>query len=223
VVDTFAFSKAYAAAGTRQPGVTAQAHLVGGDDVASYEVETPGRTGRAEGLNGAHHRAALNVFLVIVIAHWAEHIAQAFQIWVLGWPVPQSRGVLGLAFPWLVKSEWLHYGYALVMLVALWLLRPGFVGRARTWWTIALAFQFWHHIEHLLLFVQAQTGHFFFGAAVPTSVLQLVFPRVELHLFYNTVVFVPMVVAMYLHLRPSRAELAHMTCSCRPVVATSTA
>jgi hypothetical protein len=36
-----------------------------------------------------------------------------------------------------------------------------------------------------------------FGNAVPTSILQLWFPRLELHLFYNTVVFVPMVVAMY--------------------------
>ena len=36
-----------------------------------------------------------------------------------------------------------------------------------------------------------------FGAKVPTSILQLVFPRVELHLFYNVVVFIPMVIAMW--------------------------
>ena len=68
-------------------------------------------------LNGRHHKAALGVFAVIVIAHWAEHIAQAIQIWVLGWPLPEARGVLGVPFPWLVKSEWMHYGYALVMFV----------------------------------------------------------------------------------------------------------
>lgn len=165
-------------------------------------------------LNGRYHRAGLNVFMVIVLAHWAEHLTQAYQIWVLGQPRPKARGVLGQFFPWLVSSEWLHYGYALVMIVGLFLLRPGFVGRARTWWTVALAIQFWHHIEHLLLLIQAQTGTPFFGKPVVTSIVQLVIPRVELHLFYNSIVFVPMVIAMYLHLRPSEKELDAMACSC---------
>ncbi|GAA4690300.1 hypothetical protein [Phytohabitans rumicis] len=174
-------------------------------------VPSPGLIAR---INGRHHRAALNVFLFVVIAHWAEHLVQAYQIWVLGTARPQSRGVLGQFFPWLVKSEWLHYGYAIVMLVALFLLRPGFVGRARAWWTVALVIQFWHHIEHLLLLIQAQAGVTFFGAAQPTSILQLAFMRVELHLFYNSIVFIPMMIAMYLHLRPNRTELADSTCNC---------
>lgn len=169
-------------------------------------------------LNGRAHRAALGAFMVVVLAHWAEHLAQAYQIWVLGWPLPQARGVLGVPFPWLVKSEWMHYGYALVMLIGLFLFRPGFVGRARTWWTIALVIQFWHHLEHLLLLIQAQTGHPFFGKPVPTSLIQLVIPRVELHLFYNSVVFLPMVIGMYYHLRPNAAEGRAMNCSCvRPI------
>jgi len=165
-------------------------------------------------LNGSRHRAAVAVFGIVVLAHWAEHIVQAIQIWGLGWPRPKARGLLGEPFPWLIQSEWLHYGYAIVMLVGLWLLRPGFTGRSKTWWTIALAIQFWHHIEHLLLLVQAQTGHYLLGRAVPTSILQLYFPRVELHLFYNSVVFLPMVIAMYLHLRPSPAEKAAASCTC---------
>jgi hypothetical protein len=165
-------------------------------------------------LNGPHHRASLNVFLFIVIAHWAEHLTQAYQIWVLDWSVPKSKGMLGLAYPWLVTSEWMHYGYALVMLIGLFTLRRGFVGRGKAWWTAALVIQFWHHIEHLLLFAQVQSGHFLFGKPVATSLLQLVVPRVELHLFYNTVVFLPMVIAMYLHLRPNAAELAESSCSC---------
>lgn len=165
-------------------------------------------------LNGAHHKVALNAFLVVVLAHWAEHLVQAYQIWVLGMPRPQARGVLGQYFPWLVTSEWLHYGFAIVMLVFLFALRRGFVGRARLWWTAALAIQFWHHIEHFLLLWQAQAGTVFFGQKVPTSILQLVLPRVELHLFYNSVVFVPMIIAMYLHLRPNRREREAMTCSC---------
>jgi hypothetical protein len=175
---------------------------------------TPPRGLSVAAINGRFHRLALNVFMFVVLAHWAEHLVQAYQIWVLGRPRPAARGVLGQQFPWLVSSEWLHYGYALVMLAGLFLLRPGFVGQARAWWTVALVIQFWHHIEHLLLLIQAQTGTFFFGGAVPTSVAQIVFPRVELHLFYNSIVFIPMVVAVYLHLRPNSRDLQATSCSC---------
>ena len=177
---------------------------------------TPTRSspGLLEALNGRYHRAALRAYLLIVIAHWAEHLVQAFQIWGLGMSRPAARGVLGQYYPWLISSEWLHYGFALLMLVGLFLLRPGFAGRARTWWTVSLVLQFWHHIEHLLLFVQAQAGVAFFGAPAPVSIAQLVLPRVELHLFYNSVVFVPMLVAMYYHLRPNATEVAAVTCRC---------
>jgi hypothetical protein len=164
-------------------------------------------------LNGRYHRRALWIFMAIVLAHWAEHVVQAFQIWVLGWPRPQARGLLGLPFPWLVRTEALHYGYAIVMLIGIILLRPGFSGRARTWWNVALVIQFWHHFEHALLLSQA-IWHPFFGKAVPTSIVQLVVPRVELHLFYNGLVFIPMVIAMYLHLHPTEAERHEVACTC---------
>ena len=166
-------------------------------------------------LNGSRHELALRSFMVIVLAHWAEHLLQAVQIYVLGWPVPESRGALGYFFPWLVRSEVMHYGYALVMLAGLWLLRPGFVGTLdRRWWTIALAIQFFHHIEHALLQGQALLGHNLFGMPVPTSLAQLWVPRVELHLFYNTIVFVPMVVAMYHHMFPPAADANRSQCTC---------
>lgn len=165
-------------------------------------------------LNGEWHERSLKIFLVIVLAHWAEHLAQAFQIYALGWPIPASRGVLGHWFPWLVKSEVMHYGYALVMLIGLFVLRHGFVGTSRTWWNAALVIQFWHHIEHALLQGQAIAGQNFFDSPVPLSVAQLWIPRVELHLLYNTIVFVPMVVAMYHHMFPNPGEAARMRCSC---------
>lgn len=165
-------------------------------------------------LNGKRHRAALNIFMVIVLAHWAEHLIQAYQVWGMGMHRPHAKGLLGHFYPWLVDTEWLHYSYALVMLIGLFLLLPGFGAASRSWWTVALVIQFWHHIEHLLLLIQVQAGVVFFGAAAPTSVLQLVWPRVELHLFYNAVVFVPMVIGMYLHRRPSEANLGATSCSC---------
>jgi len=101
--------------------------------------------------------------------HWAEHLVQAYQVYVLKWPLHQARGVLGQAFPWLVHSEVLHYGYALIMLVGIWTLLPGFVGRSRTWWVAALVIQFWHHIEHALLQGQVIAGRTLFGAAAPPA------------------------------------------------------
>jgi len=165
-------------------------------------------------LNGSWHKTALRLFMVVVLGHWAEHLAQAVQIYVLGWPVPESRGVLGLFYPWLVKSELLHYLYALVMLVGLWTLRKGFKGLSHKWWTAALVIQFWHHVEHALLIGQAMSGHNLFGSPVPSSIVQLLIPRVELHLFYNTVVFIPMVIGMYYHIAPPEGEEPSRTCSC---------
>jgi hypothetical protein len=167
-------------------------------------------------LNSRYHRPALLLFLAVVVAHWAEHLVQAFQIWGLGWTPAQARGVLGMPFPWLVTEEWLHYGYAVVMLAGLIVLRPGFTGAARTWWTAALLIQVWHHFEHLLLLLQAMLGTTFFGSPTPVSIAQLLVPRVELHLFYNGIVFLPMVVAMYLHRRPGPDDYARMSCSCVP-------
>jgi hypothetical protein len=165
-------------------------------------------------LNSTWHERALQIFMVIVLGHWGEHLVQAYQIWVMGWPRPMANGILGLWYPWLIKSETLHYGYALVMLIGIWVLRKGFTGTSRKWWTVALVIQFWHHIEHLLLITQATMHHNFWGKPVPVSVLQLVFPRVELHLFYNSVVFIPMVIAMYYHMFPEVGEQGQAACSC---------
>lgn len=165
-------------------------------------------------LNGPWHKYSLWVYTAIVLAHWAEHLAQTTQIYILGWPVPESRGVLGLWYPWLIQSEALHYLYALVMLICFWILRKGFVGRSYTWWMIAFWIQFWHHIEHALLQGQAIFHHNLFGSPVPISLVQLVVPRVELHLFYNTIVFAPMVIAMFYHMFPLPDEEAQMHCTC---------
>lgn len=159
-----------------------------------------------QAINGRWHRQALQLFMVVVVSHWMEHIFQAVQIYALGWPRPKALGALGMLYPSLVSSEWLHYAYALVMLLGLFILRHGFGGRSLAWWLIALGIQFWHHFEHGLLFVQALFHFTLFGSPVPTSIAQLFFPRVELHLFYNGVVFIPMVVAMYLHRRDAGHE-----------------
>ena len=167
-----------------------------------------------EKLNSRWHERALQLFMVVVLAQWAEHLVQAAQIYLMHWPRPKAGGILGLFYPWLITSETLHYGYALVMLVGIWVLLKGFTGTARKWWMAALVIQFWHHIEHLLLISQATMHHNFWNSPVPVSVLQLVFPRVELHLFYNTVVFVPMMIGMYYHMFPPEGEREQAVCTC---------
>ncbi len=167
-----------------------------------------------EKLNHEWHERALWIFMVIVLGHWAEHLAQAYQLYVLQWPVPQSLGVMGLWFPELMRTEILHYGYAVVMLVVLWALRSGFVGRSYKWWMAAFWIQFWHHIEHALLQGQVIIGENLFNSPVPISLLQVWIRRPELHLIYNAAVFTPMVIAMYYHMFPSPGEAAHQKCSC---------
>lgn len=181
-------------------------------------AEAPPRRlrGGLDSLNSRHHQLGLRVFVFIVVAHWAEHLVQAIQIYGLGWSLPEARGVLGVPFPWLVTSEWMHYGYALVMLAGLMMLSPGFTGRSGTWWKVSLGIQVWHHFEHLLLLLQALGGWYLLDKAAPTSIIQLIAPRVELHLFYNTLVTVPMIVAMYLHTRADRADNAAARCECAP-------
>ena len=64
-----------------------------------------------------------------------------------------------------------------------------------------------------MLLGQYLVGHNIFDRPVPTSLIQLWAPRVELHLFYNTIVFVPMTVAMYFHMFPKTTP-AGVRCTC---------
>ncbi|WP_013320466.1 hypothetical protein [Gloeothece verrucosa] len=153
-------------------------------------------------LNGRWYKRAMQVFMLVIILHFSEHICQAFQLWVLGWKRPDCMGLLGLWQPWLMKTEWLHYGHALFMLLGLALLRPSMVGNALIWWDIAFGLQFYHHFEHALLLGQAITHQNLFNSPVPMSIGQIWFPRLELHLFYNFMVLIPMLIALYYHRFP---------------------
>jgi hypothetical protein len=187
--------------------------------MANTGLMTKGRSVLApwvEWLNGPAHEKALWLYMVVVLAHWVEHLVQAYQIFVLHWTRPASLGALGLVFPWLVSTEILHFGYAVFMLVGLFILRPAFSGVSRVWWNISLGIQLWHFVEHFLLQGQALAGHNLFGSPVPISIVQLWVARPELHLIYNAAVFIPMVVAMFYHkYPPTKERMAYQTvCTC---------
>jgi hypothetical protein len=159
-------------------------------------------------LNGPLHAPALWIFMMIIVAHWMEHVLQIYQIYGLGWEPAVAGGVLGVIFPKLVESEILHFVYDFIQWAGIVVLRPGFKGRARTFWTVAMIAQTWHYIEHVLLMGQYLSGYYLFGAAKQTSILQYWFPRAELHFVYNLLVFIPMVIAVHYYVQPKLMELA---------------
>jgi hypothetical protein len=159
-------------------------------------------------LNGPLHAPALWIFMMIIVAHWLEHVFQIYQIYALGWAPANAGGILGVMYPKLIESETLHFVYDFIQWAGIVLLLPGFTGRARAFWTVAMIVQTWHYIEHVLLMGQYLTGYYLFGAAKQTSILQLWFPRPELHFVYNLLVFIPMVIAVQYYIKPKLITLA---------------
>ena len=174
------------------------------DEMTKAEINN-GEINRDETNRDDRHSLMLKIFAALMIAHWSEHLVQAYQVYALGYERHHARGLLGQIYPWLMHSEWLHFGFAVLTFAGLLMLVRGFKGPARTWWNVALIVQTWHLFEHTLLFAQAQGGFLLWGAKEPTSVLQLLFPRIELHLFYNSVVTVPIVAAMLCWRRDRKA------------------
>jgi hypothetical protein len=155
-----------------------------------------------------HHEIALWLYMVIVFGHWVEHVAQVYQVYIMGWLPKEAGGALGLWFPKLAEAEVLHFTYNLFLLTGIILLRSGFRNRARTFWNLALIAQGWHFFEHTLLQIQWLTGYYLFGASEQIGIGQLWLPRVELHFLYNLIVFIPMVIGMVYYLYPSEDKEA---------------
>jgi hypothetical protein len=167
-----------------------------------------GTTRLMQRLNGPLHAPALWIYMLVIVAHWLEHVLQIYQIYGLGWAPATAGGILGVIYPQLIESETLHFVYDFIQWAGIIILRPGFYGRARTYWTIAMIIQTWHYIEHVLLMGQYLTGYYLFGAPHQISILQLWFPRAELHFVYNLLVFIPMVIAVHEYIKPKLEMLA---------------
>lgn len=79
----------------------------------------------------------LKIFAGLMVAHWAEHLVQAYQVYVLGYERHHAGGLLGQVYPWLMHTEWLHFAYAVFTFLGLLLLHRAFDGPARAWWNAA--------------------------------------------------------------------------------------
>jgi hypothetical protein len=67
--------------------------------MAHAHAQSVGQLSFIERLNGPWHERAMQAFMLVVLAHWAEHLLQTLQIYALGWPVPEARGLVGYFFP----------------------------------------------------------------------------------------------------------------------------
>jgi hypothetical protein len=148
-------------------------------------------------LNTRYYKVAMGIFVITIIAHLMEHFTQTGQVYICGWDRVDAKGMLGLAYPRLMEAEWFHFSYACEMLLGLLLFKMSFGNKAAFWWKVTIGVQVWHLFEHSLLLFQDLTGKYLLNGMYPSSILQLVFPRIELHLFYNLLVLAPMIVAMY--------------------------
>ncbi|WP_066122415.1 hypothetical protein [Geminocystis sp. NIES-3709] len=140
-----------------------------------------------------HGGMMLTIFNLIILSHLAEHIAQMIQLHLLHWARPECLGLLGLWKPYLVRSEFLHYGHALFMLLGIYPMM-----RWNKWLYATFVLAFYHHLEHFQLLLQAVTKHYWWGFPKPATLPELLIPRIELHFFYNIMVALPMFYGIYL-------------------------
>jgi enediyne biosynthesis protein E4 len=141
------------------------------------------------------HYAWLALFYVLVVTqlgHVGEHIAQEYQLHILQWPAPMSKGIFG-AF----DIEWVHFVWNLWVIGAVLLLLTEFPRNRWLWITAVLAG--WHEVEHsYILFVYLTTGlsgtpGLLSSGGALAGGLPLIRP--DLHFLYNLAETTPLVIA----------------------------
>ena len=165
-------------------------------------------------INGPWHGRALLILFAPILFHMFEHTTQAVQVYVLNVQREDALGLLGVWMADLIRGEAVHFSFALYTLASILLVGGAGVGLARSFGLMAVAVQSWHLFEHSLLIYQRTVDSFFFGASEPTSLMQLLVPRVELHFIYNSAVFAAIVIALLLHAYPPRGETVRSSCDC---------
>ena len=148
----------------------------------------------------ADHNRLLAMYMFIVLFHFIEHVLQIIQFFFLDYSRAEAGGLLGEQFPGLLTNETLHFSYNFILFLGLVMLYRGMSSSAQLWWLVALMLQGWHLFEHTILQFQWLTGWYWFGADRQTSVLENFIPRIELHFMYNTIVTIPIVIAVLIHI-----------------------
>src|SRR5262245_50979119 len=93
-------------------------------------------------------RFVFETLLVVQLLHLGEHLAQMIQLFVLGWPAPQARGLVSP-----LDVEKVHFVWNLGVLAALiWLTRRGL---RNVWLLATLLWATLHTSEHAFLLTNA--------------------------------------------------------------------
>lgn len=85
--------------------------------------------------------AILYVLVMFQGAHMLEHLAQMYELHILGWPGPRAQGIIGF-----LNVEWVHLVWNSWVLAMVGLLLFSY---RRNWWLWALfIFAIYHEAEH---------------------------------------------------------------------------
>ena len=83
-----------------------------------------------EKLNTRWHERGLQIFMLIVLGALGRASCPGLPDLCHGMAAPEGQWACSVCgIPWLIQTETLHYGYALVMLIGIWVFRKGFTGR----------------------------------------------------------------------------------------------
>ena len=162
--------------------------------------------------------ALLSVAFVVQTAHYAEHVAQVIQIYLLDLRPPEAHGLLGSVFDF----EWVHFLYNVgleIALLMLWLRYQRHSQRASVdrgglqLLTGLVLFQGYHAVEHIIKLYQYLFDPYYqFGLRPPPGLLPQAtgWPIFLVHFWLNTIVMSLMGLAL-LKLAPAglvRATIA---------------
>lgn len=128
----------------------------------------------------------------IVYFHLFEHLTQMVQLHWLGWSRMDSLGILGLFYPFLVRSEILHYGFSLFMVI---FMIP--LSYKNEYYYTATILALLHHVEHFGLLMQYLFQDYWFNESRPMTFLEQFIPRIELHFIYNLIVLTPIIICHF--------------------------
>jgi hypothetical protein len=151
-------------------------------------------------------------FMSAVVAiqggHVVEHVVQLLQVFAFGVPEDDALGLLGYVLQFNGTEEWLHLGYNLSYLVALyvlilplWRITPAVIPTWAFWFFIVASvwIESWHIVEHGVII-----SHVIANGGCPCPGIgdvALGLSDTILHFFYNAIAYAGVVYAYIIVVR----------------------
>lgn len=134
----------------------------------------------------------IRVFKIVLLSHLLEHILQIVEIYVLNIPRTYAMGLIGIVFPFLMKNEGLHLGFAVYQVIGSIYIKEKYRIKSKLW-EYGIYLSIFHLTEHISLFILAN----YMGISSPKTLIQEYFNigRAELHLLYNLISASPLLMS----------------------------